>query len=62
LIVGGLLFVVGIVIAAIRAVQSVNIFLQENTIINQVSIELGNNKINNSGNKCLKTCYCSHPY
>jgi hypothetical protein len=58
LIVGGLLFVVGIVIAAvIRAVQSANIFLQENTSINKVSIELSNSKFNNSGNKCLKTCY-----
>jgi hypothetical protein len=40
LIVGGLLFVTEIVIAAISAVHPSGIFLQENTIINQVSIGL----------------------
>jgi hypothetical protein len=45
----GLLFVIGIVIAAISAVQPSDIFLQESTIINQVSIDrASNSKINNS--------------
>jgi hypothetical protein len=42
LIIGGVLFVAGIIIAAVWAVPFASTFLQENTLINQVSIEPGN--------------------
>jgi hypothetical protein len=42
LISGGVLFVAGIVIAALWAIPFASTFLQENTLINQVSIEPGN--------------------
>jgi uncharacterized membrane protein len=41
LIVGALLFVAGIIIAAVWAIPFASRFLQENTLINQVSIEPG---------------------
>jgi hypothetical protein len=41
LIIGGVLFVVGIIIAAIWAIPFASTFLQENTLINQVSIQPG---------------------
>jgi hypothetical protein len=41
LIIGGVLFVAGIIIAAIWAIPFASTFLQENTLINQVSIEPG---------------------
>jgi UPF0716 family protein affecting phage T7 exclusion len=41
LIVGALLFVAGIIIAAVWAIPFASTFLQENTLINQVSIEPG---------------------
>ena len=41
LIIGGALFVAGIVIAAVWAIPFASTFLQENTLINQVSIEPG---------------------
>jgi uncharacterized membrane protein len=41
LIIGGVLFVAGIVIAAVWAIPFASTFLQENTLINQVSIEPG---------------------
>ncbi len=41
LIVGGALFVAGIIIAAVWAIPFASTFLQENTLINQVSIEPG---------------------
>jgi len=41
LIVGGVLFVAGIIIAAVWAIPFASTFLQENTLINQVSIEPG---------------------
>src|SRR5215207_5698456 len=41
LIVGGVLFVAGIIIAAVWAIPFASRFLQENTLINQVSIEPG---------------------
>jgi hypothetical protein len=41
LIIGGVLFVVGIIIAAIWAIPFASTFLQNNTLINQVSIEPG---------------------
>ncbi len=41
LIVGGALFVAGIIIAATWAIPFASTFLQENTLINQVSIEPG---------------------
>ena len=41
LIVGGVLFVAGIIIAAAWAIPFASTFLQENTLINQVSIEPG---------------------
>jgi hypothetical protein len=42
LIIGGVLFVAGIIIAAVWAIPFASTFLQENTLINQVSIEPGN--------------------
>jgi uncharacterized membrane protein len=39
LIIGGVLFVAGIIIAAVWAIPFASTFLQENTLINQVSIE-----------------------
>lgn len=54
MIVRELLFIVGIIIAAIRAIQSASIFYKKTPLsISQASIGLGNSKINNSGNKCL---------
>jgi hypothetical protein len=41
LIIGGVLFVAGIIIAAVWAIPFASIFLRENTLINQVSIEPG---------------------
>ena len=41
LIIGGVLFVAGIIIAAIWAIPFASTFLQNNTLINQVSIEPG---------------------
>jgi uncharacterized membrane protein len=41
LIIGGVLFVAGIIIAAVWAIPFASTFLQENTLINQVSIEPG---------------------
>ena len=41
LIVGGVLFVAGIIIVAVWAIPFANTFLQGNTLINQVSIEPG---------------------
>jgi uncharacterized membrane protein len=41
LIIGGVLFVAGIIIAAAWAIPFASTFLQENTLINQVSIEPG---------------------
>jgi hypothetical protein len=41
LIIGGVLFVAGIIIAAVWAVPFVSMFLQENTLIKEVSIEPG---------------------
>jgi uncharacterized membrane protein len=41
LIVGGVLFIAGIVLAAVWAIPFASTFLQENTLINQVSIESG---------------------
>ena len=42
LIVGGVLFIAGIILAAIWAIPFASTFLQNNTLINQVSIEPGN--------------------
>src|SRR5215207_2910793 len=42
LIIGGVLFVAGIIIAAVWAIPFASMFLQENTLIKQVSIEPGN--------------------
>jgi hypothetical protein len=42
LIIGGVLFVAGIIIAAVWAIPFASTFLQNNTLINQVSIEPGN--------------------
>lgn len=54
MIVRELFFIVGIIIAAIRAIQSASIFYKKTPLsISQASIGLGNSKINNSGNKCL---------
>jgi hypothetical protein len=41
LTVGGVLFVAGIILAAVWAIPFASTFLQENTLINQVSIESG---------------------
>ena len=41
LIVGGVLFIAGIILAAVWAIPFASTFLQENTLINQVSIESG---------------------
>ena len=41
LIIGGVLFVAGIIIAAVWAIPFASTFLQNNTLINQVSIEPG---------------------
>jgi hypothetical protein len=41
LIIGGVLFVSGIIIAAAWAIPFASTFLQENTLINQVSIDPG---------------------
>lgn len=41
MIIGGVLFVAGIIIAAIWAIPFASTFLQNNTLINQVSIEPG---------------------
>ena len=41
LIIGGVLFVAGIIIVAVWAIPFASTFLQENTLINQVSIEPG---------------------
>jgi hypothetical protein len=41
LIIGGVLFIAGIIIAAIWAIPFASTFLQNNTLINQVSIEPG---------------------
>nr|MDQ3970007.1 hypothetical protein [Thermoproteota archaeon] len=41
LIIGGALFIAGIVIAAVWAIPFASTFLQENTLINQVSIQPG---------------------
>jgi hypothetical protein len=41
LVIGGVLFVAGIIIAAIWAIPFASTFLRENTLINQVSIEPG---------------------
>ena len=41
LIIGGVLFVVGIIIAAVWAIPFASTFLQGNTLINQVSIDPG---------------------
>jgi uncharacterized membrane protein len=41
LIIGGVLFVAGIIIAAVWAIPFASTFLRENTLINQVSIEPG---------------------
>jgi hypothetical protein len=41
LIIGGVLFVAGIIIAAVWAIPFASTFLQENTLINQVSIQPG---------------------
>jgi FtsZ-interacting cell division protein ZipA len=41
LIIGGALFVAGIIVATIWAIPFASTFLQENTLINQVSIEPG---------------------
>ena len=41
LIIGGVLFVAGIIIGAVWAIPFASTFLQENTLINQVSIEPG---------------------
>jgi uncharacterized membrane protein len=42
LIIGGVLFIAGIIIAAVWAIPFASTFLQNNTLINQVSIEPGN--------------------
>jgi hypothetical protein len=41
LIIGGVLFVAGIIIAALWAIPFASTFMQENTLINQVSVEPG---------------------
>jgi uncharacterized membrane protein len=41
LIIGGVLFIAGIIIAAVWAIPLASTFLQENTLINQVSIDPG---------------------
>ena len=41
MIIGGVLFIAGIIIAAVWAIPFASTFLQENTLINQVSIEPG---------------------
>src|SRR5918992_4937837 len=41
LIIGGALFIAGIIIAAVWAIPFASIFLQNNTLINEVSIEPG---------------------
>ena len=41
MIIGGALFIAGIIIAAVWAIPFASTFLQNNTLINQVSIEPG---------------------
>ena len=51
MIIGGALFIAGIIIAAVWAIPFASTFLQNNTLINQVSIEPGRSGTsNNSGN------------